>query len=191
MGRPDADRNGGRDAIIEERIELTKEASVQPSGVPLKEDDIERQKVLTVLYYPKAKYAWATGIAVGRFLRGMKEGEIIGSKCEHCGRIVVPPRIFCEWCFRRSENWVKLPDTGVVNTYSISYITTDTTRVKTPTIPAVIEIDGTSNAGLLHLIGDVKPEDVKIGMRVKAVWLDQSKRTGSITDIKHFAPASR
>lgn len=170
---------------------MAKETLVQPSGLPLKEDDIEHQKVLTVLYHPKAKYAWATGIAVGRFLSGLKEGEIIGSKCNHCGRIVVPPRIFCEWCFRRSGNWVKLPDTGAVNTFSISYITADTTRVRTPVIPAVIEIDATNNAGFLHLIGDVKPEDVKIGMQVKAVWLEASKRTGSITDIKYFAPASK
>ncbi len=164
---------------------------MQPLGVPLKEEDIERQKVLSVVYHPRTKYSWATGVAVGEFLRGLKGGFITGSKCDQCERIVVPPRIFCEWCFRRTENWVRLPDTGIVNTYSVSYITADTTRVKTPTIPAVIEIDGTSNAGFLHLISEVKPEDVKIGMRVKAVWMEPSKRQGSITDIKYFAPARK
>ncbi len=172
-------------------MKLTKETPTQPFGTSLKEDDIEHQRVLTVLYHPKMKYSWATGIAIGKFLAGLREGEIIGSKCNHCGRIVVPPRIFCELCFRRSENWVKLPDKGIVNTYSISYITTDTTRVKEPVIPAVIEIEGTSNAGFLHLIGEVKPDDVKIGMKVKATWLDSSKRKGSITDIRYFAPASK
>jgi hypothetical protein len=83
---------------------------------------------------------------------------------------------------------VKLPDTGIVNTFSISYITADTTRVKTPIIPAVIGIDSTTNAGFLHLIGGVKPEEVRIDMHVKAVWLEPSQRTGSITDIKYFAP---
>jgi uncharacterized OB-fold protein len=75
-----------------------------------------------------------------------------------------------------------------VNTFSISYITADTTRIKTPIIPAVINIDETSNAGFLHLIGDVKPNEVKIGMKVKAVWAEAAKRKGSITDIKYFAP---
>jgi len=159
-----------------------------PQGTGLKEEDIENNKILTVSYRPNAKYAWATGIAMSRFLNGLKGGEIWGTKCDHCGRIAVPPRIFCEWCFKRSETWVKLPDTGRVNTFSVSYITTDTTRVKTPTIPAVIEIVGAGTAGFLHLLGETKPDDVKIGMRVQAVWADQQQRKGSITDIKYFKP---
>jgi hypothetical protein len=160
----------------------------QPFGTPLKEDDLENRKVLSVGYKPKVRYAWATGIAIGKFLNGLKSGQIIGTRCDHCGRVVVPPRIFCEWCFKRMEAWVTLPDTGTVNTFSISHITADTTRIKNPIIPAVIEIDDTSSAGFLHLIGDVKPEEVKIGMKVKAVWVEEAKRKGSITDIKHFAP---
>lgn len=167
---------------------MSKKQPNEPSGTALKEDDIERQKVLTVAYQPNVKYAWATGIAIGRFLKGLKAGEILGTRCEHCGRVVVPPRIFCEWCFKRSDSWVKLPDTGIVNTFSVSYITADTTRVKTPIIPAVIGIDSTTNAGFLHLIGGAKPDDVRIDMRVKAVWLDPSQRKGSITDIKYFTP---
>ena len=167
---------------------MSKKKTAEPLGTSLKEDDIERQKVLTVAYRPKVKYAWATGIAIGRFLMGLRAGEILGTKCEHCGRVVVPPRTFCEWCFKESNTWVKLPDTGIVNTFSICYITADTTRVKTPLIPAVIGIDSTTNAGFLHLIGGVKPEDVRIDMRVKAVWLDASERKGSITDIKYFTP---
>ena len=160
----------------------------RPMGTGLKENDIDTQKVLSVAYEPRVKYSWAAGIAIGRFLNGLKSGEIIGTRCDHCRRVVVPPRIFCEWCFKPSETWVKLPDTGTVNTFSISYITADTTRIKNPIIPAVIEIDETSNAGFLHLIGDVKPDEVKIGMKVKAVWVDSTKRKASITDIKHFAP---
>jgi uncharacterized OB-fold protein len=166
-------------------------SEIQPEGVPLKEEDIEGGTVLTTAYRPKTKYSWATGIAIGEFLGGLKQGLIIGSKCNHCERVVVPPRIFCEYCFKRTNQWVRLPDTGIVNTYSVSYITTDTTRVKTPTIPAVIEIDGTSHAGFLHIVGEAKPDDVKIGMPVKAVWKEPSSRRGSITDIKYFAPQKR
>jgi hypothetical protein len=167
---------------------MSRQGVTEPQGKGLKEDDIERQRVLTVAYQPRSRYAWATGAAVGRFLKGLRAGEILGTKCDNCGRIVVPPRIFCEWCFRRIDSWVKLPDTGTINTYSVSYITADTTRIKTPIIPAVITIDSTTNAGFLHLIGDVKHDDVNIGMRVKAVWADVSQRKGSITDIKYFAP---
>ena len=84
------------------------------------------------------------------------------------------------------DEWVYLPDTGTINTYSLSYIATDTRRLKTPIVPAVIEIDGTTHAGFLHIIGETKPDSVKIGMRVKAVWAPEAERKGSITDIKYF-----
>ena len=159
-----------------------------PSGTPLSEEDLANRNVLTVMYHPQAKYAWATGVAISKFLGGLKEGRICGSKCEKCGRIVVPPRIFCEYCFRRSDSYLTLPDTGIINTYSVSHISTDTTRLKTPIIPAVIEIDGTDKAGFLHILGEIEPNTIRIGMKVKAVWKHVSERTGSIMDIHYFRP---
>jgi uncharacterized OB-fold protein len=52
----------------------------------------------------------------------------------------------------------------------------------------VIEIDGTDKAGLLHILGEIKPDAIRIGMKVKAVWKQPSERTGSITDIHYFKP---
>jgi Predicted nucleic-acid-binding protein containing a Zn-ribbon len=47
---------------------------------------------------------------------------------------------------------------------------------------------GGGGAGILHLLDEVNPDDIKIGMKVKAVWRPADERTGSITDIKHFKP---
>jgi len=44
--------------------------------------------------------------------------------------------------------------------------------------------------GIMHLLGEVAPDDVKIGMRVKAVWKPPEEREGSILDIKYFKPVS-
>jgi hypothetical protein len=97
--------------------------------------------------------------------------------------------MFCEKCFRPTDEWVYLQDTGTVNTYSISYIRWDASRVPEPSIPAVIDIDGASpGMGILHLLGDVSPDDVKIGMRVRAVWKPARQRTGSVLDIRYFRP---
>ena len=52
-----------------------------------------------------------------------------------------------------------------------------------------LDIDGASPLhGILHKLGEVKPEDVKIGMKVKAVWKPAKEREGAITDIKYFKP---
>ncbi len=53
----------------------------------------------------------------------------------------------------------------------------------------VVELDGaTKGMGLLHLLGEVKPADVKIGMKVRAVWKPARERKGDITDIRYFRP---
>jgi len=158
-------------------------------GTPLSDSDISEGKVLIVEHDPNARYAWDAGIAIGRFLAELKKGRIVGRECHRCRRIMVPPRMFCEQCFRPTDRWVVLKDSGRVNTYSISYIRWDASRVKEPTIPAVIEIDGASKGmGIMHLLGGVKPEDVQMGMRVKAVWKPARQREGSILDIRYFRP---
>jgi uncharacterized OB-fold protein len=58
-----------------------------------------------------------------------------------------------------------------------------------PELPAVISIDG-SDGGFLHMLGEIKPDEVTIGMKVEAVWKPVGERTGSILDIAYFRPRS-
>lgn len=158
-------------------------------GVYLRESDFRENKILFTEWSPNAQYAWDAGVAIGRYLAELKEGRLIGVRCDQCRRTVIPPRNFCEWCFRPMDEWVYLEDHGVVNTYSVTYVRWDMVRVKEPIIPAVIEIAGASKGmGIMHLLGEVKPDDVSIGMRVKAVWKPPDERSGAITDIQYFKP---
>lgn len=162
--------------------------------------DIEFQKTIpTVWWEPHLEYAWDTGEAIGRFLAGLRAGKIYGVRCRQCGRTVTPPRAFCELDFKPMDEWVELPDTGTVNTFSICYVTWDMRRLRRPQIPAVIEIDGTSpRVGFLHLIGGVAGTSVEavrrqvaVGMPVRAVWKNARAREGAITDILYFEPVKR
>jgi uncharacterized OB-fold protein len=160
-------------------------------GTALRESDFAEKKVLFTEWTPVARYAWDAGVAIGRFLAELKAGKIIGTRCHQCRRTVVPPRTFCEWCFRPMDEWVHLQDEGIVNTFSITYVQWDMVRVKEPIIPAVIEIAGASKGmGIMHLLAEVDPDDLKIGMRVKAVWKPAAERTGAITDITYFKPVA-
>jgi uncharacterized OB-fold protein len=163
------------------------------AGHSLREHLIAGGESLTTSWRVKADYAWDSGVAAGRFLRGLKDGEILGIYCPGCRRTIVPPRAFCELCFRPIHQWVKLEDSGRINTFSVSYVNWDASRRETPEIPAVIEIDGASQGmGLLHVLGEVEGDlkavlsRVRIGMRVRAVWKPPEARTGSITDIRYF-----
>jgi uncharacterized OB-fold protein len=163
--------------------------STMVQGTPLAAADLKRGKAVLTAYTPQLRYAWDTGEAMGRYLEELKEGRLVARSCRKCGRVMIPPRMFCERCFRPTDDWVYLKDTGTVNTFSLCYVSWDVRRLKTPEIPAVIEIDGASpGTGILHLIRKVKPKEVHVGMRVAAVWKTAAERTGSITDIEFWKP---
>lgn len=164
------------------------ETHVYPS-VYLRQKEIDSGHVLSEKWDPNARYAWDAGVAIGRYLEELKGGRLIGRRCDRCRRTVIPPRMFCEVCFRPTDDWVVLQNTGTVRTFSLCYVTWDMKRLVEPQIPAVIDIDGASKGmGIMHMLGEVNPDDVKIGLRVQAVWKPASERQGDITDILYFKP---
>jgi uncharacterized OB-fold protein len=164
-------------------------------GTSLTEDDFKQGNILFSHDEMKADFAWDTGIGIGKYLAGLKNGVILGSLCSTCNRIVVPPRTVCEWCFAPMDETIPLQDTGIVNTFSLCYITWDVRRIEIPELPAVIQLDGAATlesgpvmGGIMHLLGEVDPESIHIGMKVQAVWEPPENRQGSITDIRYFRP---
>lgn len=148
-----------------------------------------RRAVGAVDFAVDARYAWDTGVAVSTYLRGLRDGVILARECRQCRRTLVPPRMFCEQCFRPTDRWVEVQDTGTVNTFSICYVTWDMKPIKDPELPAVIEIDGASRGiGFMHKLGEVRPDDIEVGMKVEAVWKPDEEREGSILDIRYFRP---
>lgn len=164
-------------------------------GHPLSEDEFRRRVSITP-WTPTLEYAWDAGVAISRFLEGLRQGKIYGVRCRQCGRTVTPPRAFCELDHKLMDEWVELPDTGTINTFSICYVTWDMRPLRTPQVPAVIEIDETNpRVGFLHLIGgapgrtvETLRREIQIGMPVRAVWKKAREREGAITDILHFEP---
>ena len=161
------------------------------SGTKISSAELKEGKVPTIRFRPKVRYAWSAGTAMSRFLEELKKGKIVATRCDGCSRIMVPPRMFCEMCFKPIASWTNVKDTGVINTYSVSYISGDASRIKEPIVVAIVDLDGASKGmGILHKLGETNWKDVKFGMKVKAVWKPPEERTGSITDIKYFKPIS-
>jgi uncharacterized OB-fold protein len=159
------------------------------TGTAITGSEWEKGKYFFRNFETDLKYSWDNGVAISRFLEGLKEGRIIGRKCNHCNRTLVPPRMFCEQCFRTTDEWVQVGDTGSVNTFSVSYVNNDASRRDQPLLVAVINIDGASKGmGFLHLLGEVDPSRVYVGMNVRAVWKPRDQREGAITDIVYFKP---
>ncbi|HET9723405.1 MAG TPA: Zn-ribbon domain-containing OB-fold protein [Actinomycetota bacterium] len=158
----------------------------EPAGRGLSEPEF-RSAVGAVEHAVDARYEWDAGVAVGRFLDGLREGRILGRSCQGCERVLVPPRMFCERCFRPTDAWVEVEATGTVQTYSVCHVAWDMRPLDAPELPAVIAIDG-SDGGFLHVLGEVDAADVTVGMAVEAVWKHVGERQGSILDIAYFRP---
>ncbi|MFH1243478.1 MAG: Zn-ribbon domain-containing OB-fold protein [Pseudomonadota bacterium] len=136
------------------------------------------------------EYIYTYGRAGEAYFRNiMNKGSFLGARCQKCEITYVPPRTYCEKCFDRIEdNYVDVGASGTVHTYTIIYKNLDGSHKKDPLIMAVVRLDGTQG-GVVHYLGQVKPEEVSIGMKVQAVLLPRKERKGGITDIKYFKPA--
>jgi len=133
-------------------------------------------------------YIYTLGVAGERFFQEIrKNGRIMGAKCKQCDIVYVPPRMYCERCFEKLKEWVNVGKRGTVYTYTVAYIDLDGSKLKEPTIYALIKIDG-ADGGFVHKLGEINPEKVKIGMKVEAVFQSKEKRRGSINDIRYFKP---
>jgi uncharacterized protein len=163
-------------------------------GTEITAEEARAERYLLTRYEVELKYSWSAGKAISRFLTGLRDGELWGRSCAGCGRTMVPPRMYCEMCFRPTDEWVRLQDVGRVVTYSVSYVNADASRRegKKPIVVAVVEIEGASPMmGILHLLGEVSLEELAVGMAVKAAWKPKGERRGAITDIMYFRPIGR
>jgi uncharacterized protein len=133
-------------------------------------------------------YQWSAGKAGERFLVELRDHKrIMGTKCRVCGRVMVPPRIFCEECFVDSVEWVEVEPRGRLVTFGECYFSTDGKKLEEPWVLGIVRLDG-ADGGLIHFIREARAEDLYPGMLMEIVFKDQ--REGHILDISHFRPVA-
>jgi len=127
-------------------------------------------------------YEWSAGVAGTRFFAELEQGRIMGTKCPKCGRIMIPPRIFCEECFVDAEEWVEVSAEGTILTFAESYFGLQGQKLDEPWYVGIVRLDD-SDGGLFHrLVPGQRP--IEIGARAEAVFAEE--RGGGILDIEHF-----
>ncbi|MGQ4834068.1 MAG: Zn-ribbon domain-containing OB-fold protein [Candidatus Asgardarchaeia archaeon] len=111
-----------------------------------------------------------------------------GGKCRDCGKAFVPYRQVCPYCKSRNVELAKMPRTGKVVTYSILHVYPKGFRKQAPYVVALIELD--NGARVVSQITDCDPSDVKIGMKVEAVFrrISEEGKAGIIKYGYKFRP---
>jgi len=135
------------------------------------------------IYIPNTYTAGALGTKVLSTLRDKK--KILGMRCAGCNRVYVPARSTCKDCFAQLDELVEVSDKGTLLTYTVVHDRNPCQPVESPLAYGVIQLDGADN-GFVHMLGGVEAEQLRIGMRVEAVFKEERK--GSILDIRYFKP---
>ena len=133
-------------------------------------------------------YLYAASPEESLFYSSVAEGKLVGQRCPTCQKVYIPPRSACPADGTPTVEEVPLPDTGTITTFCIVNVPFLAQRITPPYVSAYVLLDG-ADIALLHLILDVPAEEVRMGMRVKAVWKPSEEWGTTIENISHFAPS--
>ena len=135
----------------------------------------------------RLEYTYRPGSASSRYLRSLAEGRIVGQRCPNCEKVYVPPRGSCPTCAVPTAEEVELAHTGLVTTFCVVNLSFYK-EIEPPYVCASILLDG-ADIALFHLVQEV-PEgrEVTMGMRVKAVWAEESELAPTLESIRYFRP---
>lgn len=130
-------------------------------------------------------YKHSTGPTVGRFLAGLKEQKTIWGQRVSGQGVVVPPVGYSEVDGSDGGDWVAVKDSGVVTAVAIVHDPIAGLHPSSgPFAFVLVRLDGADTA-MAHVVMD-NLDQVKIGVRVQAVWAPDDQRTGTIRDIACF-----
>jgi len=122
------------------------------------------------------------------YLRALELGTLLGARSGVEGKVYFPPREADPATGKALDEFVELSDSGTVTTFAIINIPFAGQRIKPPYVAAYILLDG-ADIPFLHLVTGIDAADVRMGMRVRAVWKPREQWGPGIDNIEHFEPS--
>ncbi|HUC55834.1 MAG TPA: OB-fold domain-containing protein [Streptosporangiaceae bacterium] len=135
----------------------------------------------------KLSYHHTVSPGESSFLQALAEGRLIGQRCPACEKVYIPPRGACPVDGVPTETEIQLPDTGIVTTFCVVNVPFQGQQVPVPYVAASVLLDG-ADIAFQHLILGCEPDEVRMGMRVRAVWKPREQWETSLRNIEYFEP---
>jgi uncharacterized OB-fold protein len=121
------------------------------------------------------------------FLKALEEGKLLAARTGDNGKVYFPPKEADPATGLELDQFIELQDKGTVTTYAIINIPFPGQRIKPPYVAAYVLLDG-ADIPFLHLVTEIDPADVRMGMRVQAVWKPREEWGLGIDNIDYFRP---
>jgi uncharacterized OB-fold protein len=107
------------------------------------------------------------------FWDAAREDRLSVPRCTSCGTFRLPPSPFCFACQSRGVEYVDLPGTGTIYSFTVvRHPLHPDLADACPYVSGVVELDGTQGAGARMLVNiiDCDPDAVRIGDPVEVVF---------------------
>jgi uncharacterized protein len=121
------------------------------------------------------------------YLLGLQDGRLLAQRCPLCRKVYIPPRGACPTDGVPTEEEIELPDRGTVTTFCIVNVPFLGQRITPPYVAAYVLLDG-ADIAFLHLILGCPADEVRMGLRVEAVWRPREEWGLTLQNIDHFRP---
>jgi len=163
------------------------QASDRDPGTPDRSERVDGMD-----YFMHLEYNEVLCPVVRRYADALMQGRLIGHKCPKCGLVYAPPRGYCpiDVIETTDADEVTLANTGVVTNFTVvtpvQYYGQEETE---PFAKVSIQLDEPGGTLTLQDTVDVPVDQVRVGMRVEAVWEDPDKRDVSELTNRSFGSA--
>jgi uncharacterized OB-fold protein len=152
------------------------------------EGEADDRDPVTVQVTPSAiEIQHTASLPESTFLRALQEGKLLGARSGKNGKLYFPAREADPATGKALDEFVELPDKGTVTTFAIINIPFAGQRIKPPYVAAYVLLDG-ADIPFLHLVTEIDASEVRMGMRVEAVWKPREEWDLGIDNISHFRP---
>src|SRR5581483_10233872 len=132
-------------------------------------------------------YVFTAGVAQSKNLHGLEQGKFIVQRCPKCKKVYTLSRGSCPTDGVATDEIVELPNTGTVTTFCVVNVPFAGQSIEIPYICAQILLDG-ANLSFMGLIQEIPTDEIRMGLRVEAVWVEPDQLGPTMASVKYFRP---
>ena len=163
-------------------------ACFEPGDSAVSVEGAGEEDVRIVTTPMRLEYTYTASPVTEAFLRGTQERRLLGRRCSKCEKVYLPPRGVCSMCGAAfTDEIVEIPDTGTVATFAVVNVNFASREVDLPYAVVEVLFDGAAITSQF-LIQGVTHDQVRMGMRVKAVWKEGDDLQPTLSNITHVEP---
>ena len=117
-------------------------------------------------------------ITSSSFYQYLSEKKLMGTKCQKCGALFLPPHPICSKCYGSDLEWVEMKGNGKIAAFAViavgpSFTIDEGYSRNNPYLVGVVQLDeGPKVSARIKGIDVKNPEDIKVGTPVSVDFME-------------------